>query len=105
MVANLADSLNSADPEARKKHLPDRSLELHLLDLDLFFRGRVHDGELIDIVENPDDKSKPNIKLTMNSDDLREMTEGRLKFATAWATGRVRLDAGIRDLLRLRTML
>jgi hypothetical protein len=33
------------------------------------------------------------------------MVDGRLNFAKAWASGRIRLEAGFRDLLRLRTLL
>lgn len=103
-IGGLADSLNRVDADHRRKHLPDRTLELHLLDLDSTFRGRLSDGELLDVEENVDGP-KVNIRLTMQSDDLVDLTEGRLKFAHAWATGRVRLDAGFRDLLRLRSML
>ena len=38
------------------------------------------------------------------SDDLVAMTNGDLSFAHAWATGQVRLDASLRDLLRLRSL-
>jgi hypothetical protein len=33
------------------------------------------------------------------------MVDGSLNFAKAWGSGRVRLEAGLRDLLRLRTLL
>jgi hypothetical protein len=48
---------------------------------------------------------KADIRLTMSSDDLVAMTDGRLHFGSAWATGRVKLEAGLRDLLRLRKIL
>jgi hypothetical protein len=38
----------------------------------------------------------------MTSDDLIALTEKRLSFPHAWATGRVHLDASFRALLRLR---
>jgi hypothetical protein len=41
----------------------------------------------------------------MTSDDLVAITEGRLAFGPAWASGRVRMEAGLRDMLRLRSML
>ena len=55
----------------------------------------------------PDGPSVPkaDIRLTMASDDLVALTDGRLQFGPAWATGRVRLEAGLRDLLRLRKLL
>ncbi|MFZ1653726.1 MAG: hypothetical protein WBB44_08490 [Candidatus Nanopelagicales bacterium] len=104
LVDELAAKLNATDPDTRRKHIPDRTVELTLLDLDTTFCGRLHQGALIDIEETTGDQ-KANIRLVMTSDDLVEMTDGNLKFAHAWATGRVRLDASIRDLLRLRSLL
>ena len=104
VVHELADKLGTVDPDARKKHIPDRTLQLTLLDLDVSFRGRLHDGELIDIQES-EDTSKPNVRLVMTSDDLIALTNGELNFAHAWATGRIRLDASLRDLLRLRKLM
>ena len=55
----------------------------------------------------PDGPSVPkaDIRLTMTSDDLVALTDGELSFGTAWACGRVKLEAGLRDLLRLRKLL
>jgi hypothetical protein len=41
----------------------------------------------------------------MTSDDLLALTDGQLSFGPAWATGRVKLEAGLRDMLRLRKIL
>ncbi len=106
-VKELTDKYHAVDAEARKKNIPDRTIELVLLDLDLRFRGHVRDGQLCDIVEEDAGtlQPKPNVRVVTSSDDFIEMTEGRLKFAHAWAKGRVRLDASMRDLLRLRSVL
>jgi putative sterol carrier protein len=48
---------------------------------------------------------KADIRLTMSSDDLLALTSGQLSFAPAWASGRVKLEAGLRDMLRLRSLL
>ena len=48
---------------------------------------------------------KADIRLTMTSDDLIALTDGDLSFAPAWASGRVKLEAGLRDMLRLRSLL
>ena len=55
----------------------------------------------------PDGPSVPkaDIRLTMTSDDLLALTDGQLNFGSAWASGRVKLEAGLRDLLRLRKIL
>jgi hypothetical protein len=102
-IAELAGRLEAYPHETRRDHIPDRTIELFILDLDVTFRGRLHDGCLVDIeqVTGP----KPNIRLTMSSDDLIELTEKRLQFSHAWATGRLHLDASLRDLLRLRNLM
>ncbi len=41
----------------------------------------------------------------MKGDDLVELVNGRLNFASAWASGRVKLEASILDLLQLRKLL
>ncbi len=98
----LAERLSGFDQNHRKKTIPDRTLSLGLLDIDTEFRGRLHEGELVDIHPVEPGGPKADVRLTMTSDDLIALTEKRLSFPHAWATGRVHLDASFRDLLRLR---
>ena len=102
-LAELARRLDEYPHEARRERIPDRTVELTLLDLDVSFNARLHDGQLVDIVQGA--IRKPNIRLTMNSDDLIDLTDKRLRFTQAWATGRIHLDASFRDLLRLRGLM
>lgn len=101
----LAARLSAVDAQHREKTIPDRTLALHLLDLDEFFVGVLHKGELTGIALGDPEGPKSDIRLSMTSDDLIALTERRLGFPHAWATGRVRLDASLRDLLRLRTLM
>ena len=85
----------------------DRSLSCRLTDLQQVVLGRLSSGAVRDltvVAEGPE-VPKADIRLTMASDDLVALTEGQLHFGTAWATGRVKLEAGLRDLLRLRKIL
>lgn len=102
-IDELARRLDGYDSRARASNIPDRTIGVTLLDLDVTFLGRLHNGSLVDIHEaiGP----KPQVRLVMNSDDLIALTDGDLHFAHAWATGRVRLDASLRDLLRLRAFM
>lgn len=102
-LAELSRRLDEYPHEARRDGIPDRIVELTLLDLDVTFRGRLHDGQLIDIEQATG--PKPHIRLTMTSDDLIDLTDKRLQFSHAWATGRLRLDASLWDLLRLRKLM
>ena len=85
----------------------DRSLSCRLTDLDQVVVGRLAAGSVRDLEVVPDDPSRPkaDILLTMTSDDLVALTNGELAFGPAWASGRVRFEAGLRDMLRLRSLL
>ncbi|HET8581686.1 MAG TPA: alkyl sulfatase C-terminal domain-containing protein [Jatrophihabitans sp.] len=80
----------------------DRSLNCALDDLGVGFSGRLKDGQLIDITREP--RSDAQIRLTMSSDDLLALVAGEMKLAAAWASGRVKVDASMRDLLKLRSI-
>ena len=85
----------------------DRSVSCRLTDLGQVVAGRLALGSVHDMTAQPDGPSVPkaDIRLTMSSDDLLALTAGQLSFAPAWASGRVKLEAGLRDMLRLRSML
>jgi hypothetical protein len=102
-IARLGGRLASAEAGVRAKAL-DRTVSCRVTDLDLTFHGRLAGGELVDVTEAV--TSEPaQIRLTMSSEDLVDLVDGRLAFAHAWASGRVKLDASIRDLLRLRSLM
>ena len=84
----------------------DRSLSCRVTDLDQVVVGRLGSGSVRDLHVVPADPppAKADIRLTMSSDDLIALTDGSLHFGKAWASGRVKLEAGLRDLLRLRTL-
>lgn len=85
----------------------DRSLSCRLTDLDQVVVGRLASGAVRDLHVLPDgpEVARADIRLTMTSDDLVALTDGELSFGHAWATGRVKLEAGLRDILRLRKLL
>lgn len=102
----LSDNLARADGDVRGAAALDRSLSCHITDLDRTFTGRLDGGRIrVDTLTPGPPATKAQIRLAMTGDDLVSMVAGDLNFAKAWASGRVRLEAGIRDLLRLRTLL
>jgi predicted lipid carrier protein YhbT len=102
-LARLAEQLGGVDAETRSKHVLNRSLACRVSDLDVTFRAELRDGGLHDIRQGQADGA--HITLRVKSDDLVALTDGRLGFAGAWATGKVKVDASLTDLLRLRTLL
>ncbi|MGW1468733.1 SCP2 sterol-binding domain-containing protein [Streptomyces sp. NPDC002308] len=102
----LSDNLAGADGDVRSAASLDRSLSCHIRDLDVTFTGRLTDGRIrvLDTVEGPP-REKAEIRLAMTGDDLVALVDGDLNFAKAWGAGRIRLEAGFRDLLKLRSLL
>ncbi|GGY01155.1 SCP2 sterol-binding domain-containing protein [Streptomyces minutiscleroticus] len=102
----LSDSMADANGKVRSAAAFDRSLSCHITDLDVTFTGRLDQGriEVLDTLQGPP-REKAQIRLAMTGDDLVALVDGELHFARAWGAGRVRLEAGFRDLLRLRSLL
>lgn len=100
--SQLADKLGQVDEKTRKKVVLDRSVSATITDLDTAFQGRLRDGGLHDIEEVA--KANAQVKLTMSSDTLIALIDGSLGFGSAWATGKLKIDASVLDLLKLRSL-
>lgn len=100
-LEHVAGLLHGADDTVRQ-HADDRTVSLFVPDLDVLFAARLHEGTLLDVTT--EERPKAQIRLTVSSDDLVALVNGDLAFPQAFAHGKVRIDAGIRDLLRLRTL-
>ncbi|WP_055702056.1 MULTISPECIES: alkyl sulfatase C-terminal domain-containing protein [Streptomyces] len=102
----LSDNLASADGDVRSAAALNRSLSCHVTDLDATFTGRLENGRITVHDSRPGPpRERAEIRLAMTGDDLVAMVAGELNFARAWGSGRVRLEAGFRDLLKLRSLL
>ncbi|MEU6758494.1 SCP2 sterol-binding domain-containing protein [Streptomyces sp. NPDC046685] len=102
----LSGNLARAEGGVRGAAALDRSLSCHITDLDQTFTGRLAGGRIrVDALTPGPPATKAEIRLAMTGDDLLALVAGDLKFAKAWASGRVRLEAGLRDLLRLKSLL
>ena len=99
----LAERLRSPDASDTRGKMLDRSISCRLTDLGVTFAGQLRGGEIVDIRQ----VATPNgqIKLATASDDLIALVDGRLNFAKAWASGRLKVDASVFDLLKLRSFL
>ncbi|MFE2281772.1 sterol-binding protein [Streptomyces sp. NPDC059454] len=102
----LSDNMASAEGDVRTAAAMDRSVSCHVTDLDVTFAGRLTGGriEVRDTFPGPP-RERAQIRLAMTGDDLVALVDGELHFARAWGSGRVRLEAGLRDLFRLRKLL
>jgi hypothetical protein len=105
-LEKLSDNMQSTEGDVRTAAALDRSVSCRITDLDVTFVGRLTGGRIKvhDTVQGPPPE-KAQIRLTMAGDDLVAMVNGELNFAKAWGSGRVKLEAGLRDLIHLRKLL
>lgn len=99
----LAKRLAAVDAETRSKYVVERTVSCRIRDLDVVFVGRIDDGGLTDIRQADD--ASAQVRLATSSDDLLALADGRLGVPSAWATGRLKIEASVLDLLKLRALL
>lgn len=103
-VASLVERLADVDPDIRRKYAVERTLACRVPDLEVVFLARFEDDGTIGEVTVAD-AGTAQVRVAASSDDLIALIEGRLAAPTAWATGRLKIDASMFDLLKLRALL
>jgi hypothetical protein len=98
-VARLAD----LDRDVRDRLALDRTFSCRVPDIDTDFSARVEDGLVLGPVSRPERDAQ--VKLTVDSDDLVALVRGDLAIGNALVSGRLKVDASVFDLLRLRQLL
>lgn len=81
----------------------NRSLSASVTDLNVVLKGRIEDGGFHDIEESVDPAA--DVKLTLTSDDLIQLCRGELNAMKAMATGKLKIQASMADLMKLRKLL
>jgi len=102
-LQKLAQRMADNAAETSQKLDFDRSLACRITDLGVAFHGQLSGGQIVGLADGDDPAAK--IKLTSSSDDLIALVNGQLNIASAWAGGRIKIDAGMMDLLKLRKLL
>jgi hypothetical protein len=81
----------------------DRTLGCTLTDLGTGFHGRLKDSRIQDLADGDDTNAK--IRLILSSDDLVGLADGTLDGGAAFRAGRLKVKAGVFDLLKLQKLL
>lgn len=102
VLAQLLARLDTVDESTRALLPAHRTIEARCPDLDLVRFAEWRAGR-ITIIDDP--PRRADIRISVRSDDLLRIASGELPFGRAYAANRVRLDASMTDLLRLRAVL
>jgi predicted lipid carrier protein YhbT len=99
----LISRLHDADVSDRS--LPaERTLLCHISDLSLWYRGTFSEGRISGLVAVKKAPPRGDVVITVSSDDLVALSEGRLSPVFAFLSGKLRVDAGARDLMLIRQL-
>ena len=102
-LRTLAARLAQVDDVVRRRHVVNRTVSCTLTDHRVSYLAEL-DGEGLTGLRVGQARDA-QVRLTMTSDDLVALVDGRLNLASAWARGQVKIAAGISDLFRLRSLL
>ena len=102
-VRSLVQRLADVDPDVRRRYNAERTVSCRVSDLDVVWSGRLCDDGLCELTAGT--AARAQVRLSVHSDDLIALAEGRLAVPAAWASGRLRIQAAPLDLLRLRAVL
>ena len=103
-LERIAARLTEVDTDELARHVVERTISCRVPDLGLIFLTRIHEGGLDDF-QLVEDADSAQVRLIVNSDDLVALADDELHVAKAWATGRLKIEASLGDLLRLRKIL
>jgi predicted lipid carrier protein YhbT len=101
----LAGRLAEMDPADRAAHLADRSLSCTVTDLGVTFVTVLGPDGAGPVTEAASGDGRANVRFSAKSEDLLEIADDPGRFARAWLTGKVKVDASLLDLFRLRRLL
>ncbi|WP_285735128.1 SCP2 sterol-binding domain-containing protein [Nocardiopsis sp. ATB16-24] len=106
-IEKLNQRILARSEEERRKHIRERSVSVVVPDLATVFEMRLTLNGLVDVTHRPDHRPapRPQVRITVGSDDLVALAEDRLDVAKALLGRRVRVEAGVGDMLRVRRFL
>jgi len=103
-LQKLAGRLSEMSPDQREDYFGGRSMSVTIPDLGVTYVTTLGAGD--DPVREVGPGEPPaDIRLTANSDEVVSLAESPMNIARAWVAGRLKIDASMKDLFRLRKLL
>jgi len=103
-LQKLASRLSELSPADREAYFGSQTISVTIPDLGVTFGTKLNSGDA-PVREIGPGEPPADIRLTANSDEVVSLAESPMNIARAWVAGRVKIDASMRDLLRLRRLL
>jgi SCP-2 sterol transfer family protein len=103
-LQRIGERLGEVEPDRFAEHVVERTISCRIPDLGVAYRSRIH-ARGLDPFEPTENAKAAQVRLTVRSDDLVALANDELNAAKAWATGKLKVEASIFDLLRVRKLL
>ena len=103
-LQKLAGRLAELSPAERDQYFGNRTISVTIPDLNITYMSVLGSGD--DPVREAVPGDPPaDIRMTAKSDEVIALAGQPMNIARAWVTGRVKIEASVRDLFRLRRLL
>ena len=103
-LQKLAGRLSELSPAERDQYFGNRTISVTVPDLGVTFVSVLGSGD-DPVREAAPGEAPADIRMTANSDEVVALAEQPMNIARAWVTGRIKIEASMRDLFRLRRLL
>jgi hypothetical protein len=104
-LQNLTGRLGEMDAQDRSSFFANRSFSCYVTDLGITFMTRFTESGAEPVKEAGPDEPPADIRITASSDDTVALAAEPGNIARMWMSGRVKIQASLRDLLALRRLL
>ena len=103
-LQKLAGRLSEMSPADRDQYFGNRTISVTIPDLGATYVTVLGSGN--DPVREVAPGEPPaDIRMTAKSDEVLALAEQPMNIARAWVTGRIKIEASMKDLFRLRRLL
>jgi SCP-2 sterol transfer family len=103
-LQKLAGRLSELNPAERDQYFGNRTISVTIPDLGVTYVTLLGTGN--DPVRAAAPGERPaDIRITAKSQEVIALAEQPMNIARAWMTGRVKIEASMKDLFRLRRLL
>ena len=103
-LQKLAGRLSELSPAEREQYFGNRTMSVTIPDLGVTYVTQLGTGN--ETVREAAPGERPaDIRITAKSAEVIALSEQPMNIARAWVTGRVKIEASMKDLFRLRRLL
>lgn len=104
-IRQLATALDRVDPKLREQLIQPRTVSLVVPDLDLAYTAKLDGGGLTEVAAADEGAARQaEVRFVAPSEEVVRIGPRPAGFVSAWVQGKVRVHAGLRDLLELRRL-